>query len=212
MLPRRLRPPVYSDGPQREGESLRLTEDARQCVVFLGWQKEGPVETASIDPRGTGFFVNYFGAALLVTARHVAEHLHPPFAIRLNNRTGGAGLYHVDRPSDLEWCFHKDRSVDLAVAPFPGASWAVARGLNAEGLRNDLKQMDQIDAGSPVCVIGLFHLLQGNRRNLPITYVGHVAMLPQDELIPVDGTLREGYLVQANAISGCSGSPVFTAL
>jgi hypothetical protein len=29
-------------------------------------------------------------------------------------------------------------------------------------------------------------------------------------LIPVDGSRVEGYLMQANAISGCSGAPVFS--
>lgn len=172
------------------------------------------METAPIAPVGTGFFINggeaFPGQAYLVTARHVADKVHTPFVIRLNANGGGARLLHFERPSDIEWCFHPDSAVDLAIAPIALPSWAEARGFNAQGLLRDSENIKDIDAGSTVCVIGLFHLHHGKRQNLPITHVGHVAMLPKDELVPVDGKLREGYLIQANAISGCSGSPVVT--
>jgi hypothetical protein len=214
-MERRLGPEVYADeGTPWEGRILRLKEDVRKCVVFLGWQEAGPIDEAPIDPKGTGFFIvglKSLPGAYLATAGHVAKQLTPPFVIRVNKKGGGAQLIHIERPSDIEWCFHDDPTVDLAIAPILIPSWADACAINADGMQDDLKSLDQVDAGDPVCVVGLFHLLSGKRRNIPVTHVGHIATMPKDELIPVEGTLQEGYLVQANAISGCSGSPVFTA-
>jgi hypothetical protein len=209
----RLGPAEYAEGNPWEGDNVRLSDDVRKCVVFLGWQQPGPIETAPIDPRGTGFFISggtaFPGHQFLATDRHVAEGLEPPFVIRINKKGGGAGLVHIERREDIEWCVHPDRTVDLAVAPVSVPGWADACAINAAGMHQDLADIADVGAGDPVCVVGLFHLLYGERRNLPVTHVGHVALLPGDEPIPVDGGVCEGYLVQANAISGCSGSPVF---
>ena len=185
----------------------------RSCVVFLGRQEAGPADVAPIAPTGTGFFVHggktFPGRAYLVTARHVAEALRPPFVVRINKKGGGAGLVPIAQPDGIDWCHHDDSTVDLAVAPFSLPNWATARGLNAEGLLEDVQGLGKVGPGDMVYVIGLFHLLYGKRENLPVTHVGHIAMMPGDEPIPVGRIHREGYLVQANAISGCSGSPVF---
>jgi hypothetical protein len=175
-------------------------------VVFLGWQEAGPIDVAPIDPQGTGFFAYQNGDVFLVTAKHVAEKLVPPFVARVNKKDGGADLIRFDRPSDVEWCVHDDSTVDIAVAPIKVPSWA---DFHAWIVGDESEHWKEIDAGSAVCVVGLYHMLFGRRENRPITHVGHIAMLPKDDLIPVDGILREGYLVGANAISGCSGSPVF---
>lgn len=212
----------YRLGPRRygvdsEGFTVRLSEDTRSCVVFLGWQKAGPIDDAPIDPKGTGFFVcseKIPGAVFLVTARHVAEKLHTPFVIRYNHKDKKARLLHIDTPADARWCFHSDPSVDLALMPLDLPSSFSGMGLTLESLVDPDRSptvWGQIDAGDPVCVVGLFHFRHGEKANLPIVHVGNVAMLPSDEPIPVDGKLVEGYLVQTNAISGCSGSPVFVA-
>ena len=98
----------------------RLTEDVRRNVVFLGWQKEGPIDEAPIDPHGVGFLISgeadKGGGTYLVTAKHVAEKLHTPFVIRFNKKGGGSDLVHIDRPADIRWFTHPDKTVDLAVA------------------------------------------------------------------------------------------------
>jgi hypothetical protein len=148
---------------------------------------------------------------ILVTAKHVAKELHAPFVVRMNKKGGGARLLHFERPEDIEWCFHPtDDAVDIAAAPIEVPSWADQRGYLADGvLKTDAPQIAEIGPGDHAWVVGLFHLHKGEKANLPIVHSGNVAMLPGDELIPVDGKMVEGYLVQANAISGCSGSPVF---
>jgi hypothetical protein len=196
---------------------MRLEEDMRRCVVFLGWQKAGPTDDAAIDPRGTGFLLISHkapGLAWLVTARHVAEVLHPPFVIRYNRKDKTAALLHVETPAQARWCFHRDPTVDIAVMPLDFHSSFEGAGFVIESMMDGGEQpqiIKDLQVGDPACVIGLFHLHHGTKANTPIVHTGHIAMLPSDELVEVDGKLVEAYLVQANAISGCSGSPVFGA-
>lgn len=212
--------PSYELGPVRysaitptNGISVALSRDVRKCVVFLGEQvQEG---LSHIKPYGTGFLLRggkkvLSGGAYLVTAKHVAKQLDPPFVIRLNKKGGGAELYEIKRPSDIRWTFHPDDSVDLAATPFEVPDWADVTYFSADHvLRPEKMESKRIDAGDAAYVVGLFHLLHGTEENRPIVHTGHIAMLPEDEKIPVSDKEVEGYLVQANAISGCSGSPVF---
>ena len=74
----------------------------------------------------------------------------------------------------------------------------------------------------PPGALGLFRLLTGQRRNLPVCHAGVIALLPDDERVPivdwrdanpVESQRRrisvEAYLVEAQSMSGLSGSPVF---
>lgn len=147
----------------------------------------------------------------MVTAKHVAEKLHPPFVIRINKKGGGAGLIHIERPTDIKWCFHPtDMTVDIAVTAIDLPGWTDASSYSTDGvLVTDPPDIAQLGAGDLAFVVGLFHLHRGELSNLPIVHSGNIALMPGDERIPVDDMQIEGYLVQANAISGCSGSPVF---
>jgi hypothetical protein len=65
-----------------------------------------------------------------------------------------------------------------------------------------------------VQIVGLYALLYGKRRNLSIVHTGNIAMMPGDELIPTRDRGNnlvelEGYIVEAQTLRGCSGSPVF---
>jgi hypothetical protein len=110
---------------------------------------------------------------------------------------------------------HPDPDVDLAIVPFQ-------YNLNANGC--DVKylaglesfQPTGFDCGDLCYTIGLFQLLQGKKRNLPVVHSGNIALLPSDEKIPVrdweqEGETKhvEGYLVQSESIQGLSGAPVF---
>jgi hypothetical protein len=73
-------------------------------------------------------------------------------------------------------------------------------------------------AGSFTYTVGLFRLMSGEKRNLPVCHFGTIAVLPGDEKIPVKDwrdpekkrlIFVEGYLVETHSLSGLSGSPVF---
>src|SRR5271165_6654885 len=122
----------------------------------------------------------------------------------------------------VKWYHHPDPTVDLSVIPFaiPKASaYDVAFFDAGKFMITDEKMKDHdIGAGSITYTVGLFRLLHGKKRNVPITYMGSIAMLPGDELIPVaDWTdskgerviYVEGFLVATQSLDGLSGSPVF---
>lgn len=199
---------------------MRLTEDARRSVVFLGHLMD-PDDNDTFTAHATGFFVRFGGIHYLVTAAHVALDLgDAPFYVRLNRIDGGAGLIHFDPADDPihKWFLHPDQSVDVAVFPFPHGfkedGWdqlSVAQALLMS--ESDITRHD-IGPGDTCYAVGLFRLLQGKERNLPIVHRGSIAAMPSDELVPVknwrgSGTLlTRAYLVEATNLSGLSGSPV----
>ena len=100
------------------GTLMRVKDDLRRCVVFLGHET---ADKRGIDCVGTGFQIAYDEFSYLVTAGHVAKGLEgAPFVIRVNERATGKG---VNIPIDsAEWFFHRDYpQVDLAIlAGSPG--------------------------------------------------------------------------------------------
>jgi hypothetical protein len=201
---------------------MRINGDLRKCVVFLGYND--PDSPGNLHCVGTGFFIGYQGSRYLVTAQHVAIGLgDDPFAIRLNRMDSGSDNIAVDPVTDpLKWYSHSDPSVDLAVMPlnkaFREAGYDVL--FVPEGLIAQTQEMPT-DAyiGDQCYAVGLFRLLHGKTRNLPVVHTGNLAMLAGEEPIPVhdwltppnSGKVRmvESYLVEMQSLQGLSGSPVF---
>ena len=211
-------------GPERRrplpgcpGFYVRIDDDLRKCVVFLGFA--AGAEKGGIDCIGTGFLLSYDGFGYLITARHLAERVGgDPFLLRLNKRDGTSENAHVD---GAEWAFHPHSDVDIAVVPFniPAASpydllyLPYELVLDADGLARR-----PIGIGDLTYTIGLFKLLHGKRQNLPVLHFGVISLMPQDfETIPIknwrdngpDILQVQGYLVEAQSLRGLSGSPVF---
>jgi hypothetical protein len=166
---------------------------------------------------GTSFFVVYDKSRYLVTVKHVVSGIaDAPFRIRLNRTDGSSDNIDVD-VGDVRWFSHPDPDVDLAVTPFEydlkSAGYDV---LFLSGLEALPPGSPGFDYGDLTYTIGLFRLLSGKKRNLPVVHSGNVALLPSDEKIPVkdwenpEGTRYvEGYLVQSESIQGLSGAPTF---
>jgi hypothetical protein len=199
---------------------VRIAEDMRHSVVFLGHKDSRP-GYGGIDCIGTGFLLEYDGAPYFVTAKHLAdseEFKNRPFLIRLNKRDGTSHNLPV---SKLNWFHHPDPTVDVSVVLFlvPASAGYECAYLPPQFVITDEKlERYDIGVGSLTYTVGLFRLLSGEKRNLPITYMGNIAMLPCDEKIPViDWTDPNGeriihveaYLVAAQSLDGMSGSPVF---
>jgi hypothetical protein len=182
--------------PQYEpcgGLTVRVSEDARRCVVFFGISvPEGDSAPDGIEYGGTGFFVQYrdeeFGLQwpYLVTARHVAEALskYEEFFIRANALDGEAVLLEV---STTIWAYPDERSVDLAVLPF---------GFNRDIMDHvpipipDLLAQfgvgNAIACGDHINIVGLFRLHTGNKRSVPFVHSGTIAVKPDaKERVPI---------------------------
>jgi hypothetical protein len=198
---------------------MRISDDLRQKVIFFGFGD--PSAPAGITCVGTGFLVAYEDDGYLVTCGHVARPLEEvPFLIRVNRKDGGAQNIPVD---GLKWFHHEDSSVDVSVAQMwlPRASDLACSYILAPNYMLDRQTFVQggVGIGNATYTIGLFRLMHGQSRNLPIVHQGSIAMVPGDEKIPVRDWLAprnvkrtryvEGYLVEAQSLSGLSGSPVW---
>lgn len=200
------------------GFYVRLNEDLRKTVVFFGFEDSTPGK-GGIACVGTGFLLKYDNGGYLVTAKHLAHNLgDDPFLVRLNKKDGTSENIPAD---SVRWYGHPDPGVDVAVTPFNLKSEAPydAVYMPDEMLVTDaLKHaagVKVLGIGDLTYVIGLFRLMSGEKRNLPMVHSGCIAMMPEDERIPIrdwrDKSKRifvEGYLVEAHALDGLSGSPV----
>jgi hypothetical protein len=219
MLEDRLGPPLYRESKVFRGTLVRISDDYRRTVVFLGIEDDTP-GGSGIHCVGTGFFAEYETCRYLITVKHVAARLvDGPFLIRINDLAGGGSRNAYFDVGDLRWFSHPDSDVDLAIASteidFHGA------GLDVKfltGLGETPKGPSGFECGELCYTIGLFRLMTGNRRNLPVVHFGTIALLPSDEKVPVRDwdkpndpgarKLVEAYLVESQSIEGLSGAPV----
>ncbi len=195
---------------------MRIPDHFNHSVLFLGYRGAG--DTTAIDCKGTGFLLEYGGDGYLITAKHVSHEFGgDPFAVRLNKTDGSSETVDLD---EMEWIEHPDPTVDLAAFPMHiGSAEYECSYLPGDMLVTDeIMESEHIGIGNFTYTVGLFRLLSGERRNLPIVHLGHIAMLPGEERIPIkdwrDAANErrisvEGYLVGSQSLSGLSGSPVF---
>ena len=213
-----LGPPVR----EQNGDCVvRLADDARKCVVFLGTPAVG-VEDDLEAIWGTGFLVSTAdtGTIYLVTARHVIQKfIDCPFAIRFNDKNGGSQNFPIDF---ADWQFHPtDETVDVAILAITPPIWAEWEPFHQKpGIMDAFKFASKdIGPGDIVYTVGLWRFLPGKKRNKPFVHVGHLGMVPGDDdrLVVKDwmpGREKkrvevEGYLTEGEPLRGASGSPVF---
>lgn len=197
---------------------MRINDDLRKSVVFFGYPDVGA--GSGIRCIGTGFLLAYKGIPYLVTAKHLSHDLgDDPFLIRLNKRDGTSENLQAD---GVAWFEHPDPAVDVSLTHMRIGS---ASDYDVNYIPGDAMMMSpdklkaaNIGVGNFTYTIGLFRLLSGEKRNLPVCHSGSIALLPGDEKIPIrdwtDANRRrrifvDGYLVESLSISGLSGSPVF---
>lgn len=193
------------------GVTVRINSDARRCVVFFG--KSSP-PSGEIAYGGTGFLLCERGPNIpyLITARHVAKQLEEDFVIRVNKLGGGSATLDVPK---VDWRYHSDPTVDLAATIFSlDANVYDVNYFNVKLVQPAFH--GEVMCGDPVSLVGLFRLHYGSKRNVHIVHSGTIAALPDiQEKVPVrDGATGKiietvTYLVEAQTLSGLSGSPVF---
>jgi hypothetical protein len=196
---------------------MRVPDEVRECVVFLGVATPGEDGEREYKCAGTGFLTAVDCEArpgrpflYVVTAKHVADRLvERNFVIRLNRQDGTAIVFH--QPARTRWYVHpSDLDVDVAVLPFvPDVATLTTRAIaRAMFGIDDVLARSGIGAGDEVFITGLFAHVVGNRGNIPIVRTGNVAMM-SDERVPTKLGPIDAYLIEARSIGGISGSPVF---
>ena len=198
------------------GYSMKITEDVRKTVAFIGTGTD-----SNFSPRGTGFFVAHDEFVHFVTAKHVAVALgDSPCSIRYNGKDKKCRFLHLDPLDEWKWYFHPDDNVDVAILPelFPIRELELDIKLISSDLfyPSDHTNVPSIGVGDQTYSVSLFMLLCGDRLNFPVVHSGTIAAVPSDQLIPVgnwdggkQGKEMEGYLVEQLSLSGLSGAPVF---
>lgn len=195
---------------------MRVPEEVRQCVVYLGLPSVGPDGQKRMMPIGTAFFVTIIDETLetwtytyLVTARHVAQELDAhEFTVRIN--TVGGGAVFVTSGPGLRWWYHAtDQAVDVGLFPWaPPEHFEHKKVPVSMFLTDEIVRSKSIGTGDEVFMTGLFAHFAGSARNIPIVRMGNIAMMPQ-ELVPTAVGNIEAYLIEARSIGGLSGSPAF---
>lgn len=203
-----------------------VQDDLRKCMVFIGFADDQDRETG-IRVVGTGFFVDYENFGYLVTARHIATFIarfvakpldHTSFVVRVNHKDGTAKNLEA---VDVQWVFHPDKNVDLAVVSFDQEP--PARGFDYLYLPQDSLLTkkhftdNDIGIGDTCYAVGLFRVLRGKSRNIPVVRVGSIALLPGDEKLPAKNSederlpsqMIDACLAEFQGLQGMSGSPVF---
>jgi hypothetical protein len=198
---------------------MRIADDMLRSVAFFGYADSTPGK-GGIDCIGTGFFLAHEGLVYLVTAKHLSHDLgRDPFLVRLNKIDGTSENLRAD---NVEWLNHPDPTVDVSAVAIqiknPIGYETMAMATEIHCFQPGEFEKSNVGIGNITCTIGLFRLLSGEKRNLPICHSGNIAMLPGTELVPVidwtdpTGQRRifvKGYLVEAQSLNGLSGSPVF---
>lgn len=214
-----LGPERYRPSKACPGYQVRLSDDMRKSVVFLG-NHSGP----DFDPFGTGFWVSYGGYIHLVTAKHVALAGGNPddqFTVRLNTVYDRAIDIPLDPAEGYRWFFHSDDDVDVAVMLIEKGTFGHRLDnfdvrANPIGSFVDDVGMQIIGNGDLCYTVGLFSFLSGDWKNVPVVHSGNIALLSEGEAIPVRSLdqpgqtiMIEAHLVDQRSLAGLSGSPVY---
>jgi hypothetical protein len=209
-----LGPEQFSPVDGCPGVFVRIHETIQKCVVFFGMPDSRPGR-GGIACLGTGFLVNHENCGHLITAKHIAHVLgDDPYLVRVNTKDGKSLNLHVD---GARWVEHPDPSVDVALSGVSLPDADVTYVPSSILLASDAEPTPvTVGVGDTTYTIGLWRLLSGEKRNLPVVHRGSIALIPREEKIPVRDWLDnskvlqvEGYLIETQGMTGLSGSPVF---
>ena len=169
---------------------MRVPDEVRQCVVFVGLPITLPDGQQGINFQGTAFFVSIPSESIkgltfgyLVTAKHVATKLQgKTFMVRCNTKDGRSAPVIGQ---EVKWWYHpSNESVDVAVIPFyPPPEFEFKMVPVSMFLSDEIIRQKSIGTGDEVFITGLFAQLFGSQRNLPIVRMGNIAMMPNTVML-----------------------------
>jgi hypothetical protein len=185
--------------------AVRVDSHIPKTVVFVGLEVGN-----RFQPRGTGFIGQFvhkddYHFPFLVTADHVLNLVPGDYVwMRMNRRDGSCSTVKLSK-ADAKRAYKED----IAIFPLkfdPAAFEWRSLSLSRADFEANKKKWEW-DIGDEVAVVGLYGSHFGQVKNVPVTRIGHIALMPGE---PVAGPRGElvAYLVEGKSISGLSGSPV----
>jgi hypothetical protein len=142
----------------------------------------------------------------LITADHVLDLVEgDSIWVRMNLRSGGCDAVKIKKGNG-----RRDYKSDVAVlsldADFNLFDCQAVALDRAEFGKQRAKW--EWDIGDEVAILGLYGTHFGQLKNVPVTRIGHISLMPGEPVISHRGEIV-AYLVEGKSISGLSGSPVF---
>ena len=206
---------------------MQIDEEILNCVGFVGEPSE-----QGFVASGTCFFVFFVEETeafrYVVTARHVVRpikfgrELLPAdglVRIRISRETKPPRIIDTVRK---EWICHHNQYVDVCVRPFdlraedPDGEFHLSElsiGGPTSLLYHPMTEHSHgpIDVGDEIFIPSLFTPHVGEKRNIPIVRIGHIAARPIESIRWGSPTLP-AYLIETKSLGGTSGAPVFLHL
>lgn len=175
-----------------------ILDEIKKTVIFLGgFDAQGKVSFCA-----TGFLIDHEGISYLVTAKHVVMKNNTlsdaNLCVFLNSKNGKSNvrkLSDIKSKFNIDWIFHEQKDVDVAVIPFP---------LDKDD--DDVKTIPEnlfLDSKRLFEIYETFFLSYQPGINYeavtPIVRTGAISLINSDKTFYID----------AFAFPGNSGSPVF---
>jgi len=202
---------ISSINSQAETVNRNYLDDIKQTVVFLGHIKsetKDNKEYAIPVPSATGFLVEIDNIYHLITAKHViADKVNNNYKIHdenmyvffngKNKKLKKRSISKLKSKYKVEWLFHDDPNIDLAILPFP-------IDLKKDNVKVIPKEYFLQDINKIYELYDVFFLsyqpgIELRNKVQPIFRSGIISSIQSDDIIYID----------ASAFPGNSGSPVF---
>ena len=146
------------------------------------------------------------------TAKHCIQEIinagSNTVQLRVNFKDGLVGLVST---RTMDWKFHQDPAVDVAVlqrelpTDFDHLGWG-SRMFYDDPERFRYLREPPLGIGDDIFVIGLFSQRTGKAKNIPIVRMGNVAAMPDDsDKINTEQGAMSAYLIETHSM-GCFGS------
>jgi len=182
-----------------------LHKEWPKTIVLIEQLKQDEKGNNIFVSVGTGFITEHETFNILITCKHVVfdneqKTFLPNLFASFNQKDGTLGrrsLETLKKELKIDWFFHKEPNVDLAIMPF---------GIDQE--KDDIKRMgkdlyekvEEIAEGEEIFFLGFPALGIKMEKNIrPIVRAGIIALIQDDKT----------FLIDANVFPGNSGSPVF---
>jgi hypothetical protein len=178
-----------------------MLDEIKKTIVFLG----KTTEEGKIQFYATGFLVNIHNIFHLVTTKHVVvdprtgkfvDSRMLAFFNLKDGKIGSRSLDEIKKNFAVNWIFHENKDVDIAIIPF---------GLDPQ--KDDVKTIpenlflntDRVFELYDVFFLSYQPSIQPQKRISPVIRSGTISVINDDKTFYID----------ASAFPGNSGSPVF---
>jgi hypothetical protein len=182
-----------------------LPDEWPKTIVLIERKQQDEKGNPVYVTQGTGFITEHESVNILITCKHVVfniqqKNFYQDLFVSFNQKDGTLGrrsLEEFKKAQQIEWSFHENPDIDLAIIPFM-----------IDTQRDDIKRMgkdlyekiETLTEGEEIFFLGFPALNIKKTKNIkPIVRAGIISLINDDKT----------FFIEANVFPGNSGSPVF---